>query len=337
MSKFLSLTLLPLFCLSLSACLNHTSDILASDPKDYRQEMRTFVEEVSYYAKGINPGFIIVPQNGHELLTKTGEAEASVSDSYVSAIDGIGREDLYYGYTEDNIATPEPDRKEMLLFMDLAETNGVQVLVTDYCSEREKIDDSYRKNAARGYISFTAHHRALDAIPDYPENPYNENTSDINTLSDAKNFLYVIDPSENKSAFTDKSAFLSQLRSTNYDILLIDVFYDGSPATKLSKRDVASLKEKANGGRRLVLCYLSIGEAEDYRYYWKNEWNMKSPSWLTEENPKWVGNYKVRYWEHDWKAIIYGNDQSYVKKILDAGFDGAYLDIIDAFEYFEDQ
>lgn len=35
--------------------------------------------------------------------------------------------------------------------------------------------------------------------------------------------------------------------------------------------------------------------------------------------------------------IIYGNNNSYVKKILDAGFDGVYLDIIDAFEYFENQ
>ena len=35
--------------------------------------------------------------------------------------------------------------------------------------------------------------------------------------------------------------------------------------------------------------------------------------------------------------IIYGNNNSYLEKILDAGFDGVYLDIIDAFEYFENQ
>jgi len=56
---------------------------------------------------------------------------------------------------------------------------------------------------------------------------------------------------------------------------------------------------------------------------------------LEEENPNWEGNYKVRYWEPEWQDIIYGNDSSYLKKILDAGFDGVYLDIIDAFEYFE--
>ncbi len=81
---------------------------------------------------------------------------------------------------------------------------------------------------------------------------------------------------------------------------------------------------------------MSIGEAEDYRYYWKSTWNSNPPSWVERENPDWEGNYKIRYWDPRWKAIISGNDDSYLKKILDAGFDGVYLDIIDAFEYFED-
>jgi cysteinyl-tRNA synthetase len=45
----------------------------------------------------------------------------------------------------------------------------------------------------------------------------------------------------------------------------------------------------------------------------------------------------VKYWEKDWQNIIYGNDNSYSKKILNAGFDGVYLDIIEAFEYFEEE
>lgn len=37
----------------------------------------------------------------------------------------------------------------------------------------------------------------------------------------------------------------------------------------------------------------------------------------------------------DWKNIIYGTSDSYTQKLLNSGFDGAYLDIVDAFEYFE--
>ena len=56
---------------------------------------------------------------------------------------------------------------------------------------------------------------------------------------------------------------------------------------------------------------------------------------MDAENPNWAGNFKVKYWNTEWQNIIYGNDNSYLKKILNAGFDGVYLDIIDAFEYYE--
>ena len=94
---------------------------------------------------------------------------------------------------------------------------------------------------------------------------------------------------------------------------------------------MAALTIKATGGTRLVIAYMSIGEAEDYRYYWQTAWQAESPAWLAAENPVWAGNYKVRYWDRDWQSIIYGNDDSYLRKILAAGFDGVYLDIIDAF------
>jgi len=89
------------------------------------------------------------------------------------------------------------------------------------------------------------------------------------------------------------------------------------------------------GGKRLVIAYMSIGEAEEYRYYWKDEWESDPPSWLKEENRDWEGNYKVEYWDPDWQGIIYGSTDAYLDKIVDKGFDGVYLDIIDAFEYFE--
>lgn len=308
----------------MSGCLNNTTNTT----RDYRQDMRDFVQAISAYAKRIKPNFIIIPQNGHELLTENGEADGLLSMAYLNAIDGVGREELFYGYYEDNVPTPESVTNYMIAFMDIAENNGIEVLVIDYCWTQSFVDDSYSKNAAKGYLSFAADHRELDNIPAYPPNPYNTNNSNITSLSEAKNFLYLINP----SSFPSKEAFLNALRGTNYDVIIIDLFYDG---VALTPGEVNSLKTKANGGSRLVIAYMSIGEAEDYRYYWKPEWKTNPPSWLAEENPEWPGNYKVRYWGPSWQRIIYGNDDSYLKKILDAGFDGVYLDIIDAFEYFE--
>ncbi len=87
---------------------------------------------------------------------------------------------------------------------------------------------------------------------------------------------------------------------------------------------------------------MSIGEAENYRWYWQNEWDADNdgqpdpgaPSWLGPMNPDWEGNYKVKYWESNWQDIIFGSDTSYLDKIIQAGFDGVYLDIIDAYEYW---
>ena len=206
------------------------------------------------------------------------------------------------------------------------------MLVTDYCSSISNVHDSYVKNEARGYISFAATERNLTNIPDYTVNVHNENSDDVFTLSDAKNYLYLINPSEE---FSGKGDFLNQLKATNYDLLIIDRDIDGE---SYSSADISSLKWKANGGRRLVICYMSIGEAEDYRSYWQKEWKKRktSPDWLYPENNKWRGNYKVFYWMDEWKKIIYRGESSYLQSILDLGFDGAFLDVIDAYEYYED-
>ena len=75
---------------------------------------------------------------------------------------------------------------------------------------------------------------------------------------------------------------------------------------------------------------MSIGEAEDYRFYWREEWDDSGPSWLDVENADWPGNYKVRFWDSGWQSIML----QYADRILAAGFDGVYLDIIDAYEVF---
>jgi cysteinyl-tRNA synthetase len=86
-----------------------------------------------------------------------------------------------------------------------------------------------------------------------------------------------------------------------------------------------------------VLAYLSVGEAEDYRPYWKKEWKQKPPAWLGPENPQWAGNFKVRYWDRDWQALILGRDDAPFDRIVADGYDGIYLDIIDAFEFWEER
>ncbi len=298
---------------------------------DFKQEMRIFVEDLSAYAKDMDPGFIIIPQNGQELITSNGDNEGTADLTYLSAIDAQAREDLFYGYNGDDLETPAGETEYMTDFLDIALENGKSILVTDYCFAQSKTDDSYLKNSLKGYISFAADHRELDNIPSYPAKPYGENSDSVLQLSDAMNFLYLINPSE----FPDKSRFIEAVSATGYDLVIMDLFFDES--LPFTSDDISQLKNKANGGTRLVICYLSIGEAEDYRYYWQTDWSAGHPSWIYEENPDWEGNFKVKYWDPEWQKIIFGNANAYLDRILETGFDGAYLDIIDAFEYFEER
>jgi len=296
---------------------------------DFKEEMRNFVIGISQYAKSQNPKFLVIPQNGIELVTIDGDYEAPRHREYTDAIDGNGQEDLYYGYIRDDKETPLGDTEYLKDLLNISKSAGNKILVTDYCTTSSKMDDSYEKNKSEGYVSFAARDRDLDEIPTYPATIHSENNNIITGLNQIKNFLYLINPEK----FTSKQEFISAITQTNYDLLIMDLFINDH--TEFTQTEISQLKAKLNGGERLVICYMSIGEAENYRYYWQSDWNTNKPIWLEDLNPDWEGNYKVRYWYVPWQDIIFGNDDSYLKKILDAGFDGVYLDIIDAFEYYE--
>ena len=149
---------------------------------DYRQEMRAFIRSISVYARGFLNSFLIIPQNGHELLTEDGSSGGNPDTIYTAAIDGLGREDLLYGYNGDNRSTPVAITTSITPFLDLAKGEGLEVLVTDYCSSRNRVDDSYARNSSMNYISFAADHRELDNIPSYPAEPFNHNANHITSL-----------------------------------------------------------------------------------------------------------------------------------------------------------
>lgn len=311
-----------------SGCAKDDSD--TPDNVDYRQEMRNFVANLGSYAKSYNNNFFIIPQNGQELITDNGEADGSLDMLYLQSIDATGRESMFYGYYNDDEQTPVEDKQHLLNLCLLCEQYGVEVLTTDYCSTTSKIDDSFQKNNENNFISFAADERDLNSIPNYPASPFNENSDDVLTISKAKNFLYLI----NTENFATKQGFIDAVSATNYDVVIMDLFHN---ETSFTQSEIEELKTKKNGGKRLIICYLSIGEAEDYRYYWQESWNTVKPAWLEAENPDWEGNYKVKYWDSGWQQVIFGNDNSYLKKIIDTGFNGVHLDIVDGFEYFEER
>ncbi len=155
------------------------------------------------------------------------------------------------------------------------------------------------------------------------------------------------------------------IANSPFDLVVVDFSKDGTEAARFTPEDIKAMQRKPDGSRRFVLAYMSIGEAEEYRFYWDEKWveaaplmpaealpagaanpsavapagepktvripRLFAPSWLGRENPRWPGNFLVRYWYDDWQNLIMHHSDSYLSRVIAAGFDGAYLDRIDAF------
>lgn len=78
---------------------------------------------------------------------------------------------------------------------------------------------------------------------------------------------------------------------------------------------------------KLLYAYTSIGEAEDYRSYWDETWDLSPPEFVLGENPEWDGNFRVAFWDSDWKDIVFDK----VDDAVAAGYAGVYLDIVDGY------
>lgn len=152
-------------------------------------------------------------------------------------------------------------------------------------------------------------------------------------LAAINDWLFVLQP--------EGAAALDVIAGSQFDLAVIDYSSDGSESGEFTTQEIADLR--ASG--KLVLAYLSIGEAESYRFYWDPAWNddpppdPEAPAWLGPENPEFPGNYKVRYWDPDWQAVLFGSTApaAYLDRILAQGFDGVYLDIIDAFYFWSEE
>lgn len=183
---------------------------------DYRQAMRDFVARISETARAETAGFIVVPQNGIELVTLDGTADGALATPYLAAIDGHGQEDLFYGYDRDNYPTPASETNHLLGFLRRSRAQGNSVLVTDYCTDPQQVAAARTRCDAEDFISFAAPSRNLDQIPSSA--PNHENRDDITRLAEVRNFLYLINPEK----FATKTEFVSAVCSTNYDLVIMD-------------------------------------------------------------------------------------------------------------------
>lgn len=149
-----------------------------------------------------------------------------------------------------------------------------------------------------------------------------------------QSFAYVL---QADAAWKSRPRAVAALAECGRDWIVVDAAYTSEHDGRWRPEDLSTMRAGKPG--RKVIAYLSIGEAEDYRAYWKKEWDADrdgrpdagAPKFLLAENPDWEGNYRVRYWHDEWQTLMLDE----IDRIAKQGFDGLYLDIVDAFETFE--
>jgi len=299
---------------------------------DFREEMRTLVTNVSKYAHGQNPNFIIIPKGNLDLLTKiddVDETKSSPARAYMLSIDAVIADGLFFGAKAVGEPTAQEILDQQLRLVEVAQQNRLKVLAIDYVDTAAKAAQSYDLNLDLGTIPFVAPAKgeALNAIPDFRATPINENPKSILSLTDVRNFLYL----GSSAGYGRQDEYALKMHGNNFDMLIVDVFHGRRP---LSRQAVETLKYKKIGARRLVLAYVDIASAASYHYYWQPNWREGSPSWIGGPHRDNPDKYYVQYWNPAWQGIIFGNPNSFIYGLIAQGFDGAVLEGLETYKYF---
>lgn len=122
-----------------------------------------------------------------------------------------------------------------------------------------------------------------------------------------------------------------KIAASDLDLVVVEPMLDDWSMRAIDAGELAAMRVKPDGSRRLVLAYLPLGETDTNRWYWPRRWRRNPPDWVGPENPNWPGSRHVRYWHPRWRSLVLDGPDSLLGRILAVGYDGALLDRVDAY------
>lgn len=170
---------------------------------------------------------------------------------------------------------------------------------------------------SRSLLAWLAPLAALLPPPSSPDGPM--------ALKEVKTWMFQFQSIESAGA-------VDALSRSGYDLLVVEptgTYRQGS------RFDMKAMVDRLHAGRpgRCVLAYFSLGEADENRAYWQKSWKAPdrdhrgSPDFLLKPDPDgWKETHIVRYSDPRWQELLLTD----ARALLAAGFDGLYLDWIEA-------
>lgn len=147
-----------------------------------------------------------------------------------------------------------------------------------------------------------------DVLPS--ELPYRLNTVSIDTLEKVNNFMII----KNYSNFNTKARFLLTAKNLQYDMLIIEPYYNRGHYFTASDIEFMKYKKGNKLNRRLVYAYLDMTYLHTQSKFY---------------NEAFMEDGKVKYWCDEWKDILFACDEgSIANHFIKSGYDGVFVDNI---------
>jgi len=319
----------------------------AVDIPNFREELRLLVDGLAQYAESRDPNFLLIGRMPLGLMATSDwerqreaildpaslDREPVPDDAPGGPFRRILRDFDAIAFDDLNCPPPPPrpdarrstraEEQRAARNASLTEAiraSGAPVLSVDTCSPPVSAFDLAKKGRAGKSLSVVA-----VGTPEAPKRlpagrPPFENPANVDSLTGVKNALWLRSP----RAYASKEEWLLAMGKTNADMVVVDAFYKADQP--LTKAEVAALKYKFMGARRLVLAQIDLTAARDDRFYWKRDWKVGEPPFLREAQPGTPDGILVNYWDPAWKEIL----GVHFKGLMDLGFDGVLIEGLSA-------
>lgn len=143
------------------------------------------------------------------------------------------------------------------------------------------------------------------------ELPYRLNTSSIYSLNKVNNFLIIKD----YTSFNTKARFLLSAKNLQYDLLIIEPYYNKGHYFTPSDIEFMKYKKGNKLNKRFVYAYINMSYIHTQSKFY---------------NEKFISNEgTIKYWSEEWKQTLFGDGEgSIMDYIIKTGYDGIFIDNI---------
>jgi hypothetical protein len=232
----------------------------------------------------------------------------SSSFSCVLNINSISSYNTFTNVCDAICITLQSDHSNILEKVHDFKTNENILLVNAIVSETFDTITFNQQSYKYNIVSNCINNEDYNILPS--ELPYRLNTASIDTLKKVNNFMII----KNYSNFNTKARFLLTAKNLQYDMLIIEPYYNKGHYFTASDIEFMKYKKGNKLNRRLVYAYLDMSHLHEQSKFYSETF---------------MENDTIKYWSDEWKDTLFARGEgSITDYFIKSGYDGVFVDNI---------